>query len=69
MVSLRPLLINAIVGLVILVVANVAGLAVQISLATLLICTIIGVPGAILVVLLALFDVAFAATLIPVLAG
>ncbi|GAA0669284.1 pro-sigmaK processing inhibitor BofA family protein [Natronoarchaeum mannanilyticum] len=69
MASLKPLFINAIVGLVILVVANVAGLAVQISLATLLICTIVGVPGAILVVLLALFDVAFAATVVPVLAG
>lgn len=69
MVSVRALLVNAIVGLVILVVANVVGLGVQISLLTLLVCAIFGVPGAILVVLLALFDVAFAATLAPALVG
>lgn len=69
MVSIRALLVNAIVGLVILVVANIVGLGVQISLLTLLICAIFGVPGAIVVILLALFDVAFAATVAPVLVG
>ncbi|WP_224449263.1 pro-sigmaK processing inhibitor BofA family protein [Haloprofundus salilacus] len=67
MVSLRALLVNAIVGLVILFVANVIGLSVQISILTLLICAVLGVPGAILVILLALFDVAFAATVLPLL--
>lgn len=69
MVSVRALLVNAIVGLVILVVANAAGLGVQISLLTLLVCAIFGVPGAVVVILLALFDVAFVATVVPVLAG
>jgi len=65
MVSLLGLLANAIVGLVILFVANVVGLGVQISLVTLLICAILGVPGAILVILLALLDVAFMAAILP----
>lgn len=65
MVSLRALAVNAVVGLVILLVANAVGLGVQISLLTLLVCAIFGVPGAILVILLALFDVAFAATVVP----
>jgi inhibitor of the pro-sigma K processing machinery len=67
MVSLRALVVNAIVGLVILFLANVVGLGVQISVITLLICAIFGVPGAILVILLAVFDVAFAATIAPLL--
>lgn len=69
MVSLRTLAVNAIVGLIILVVTNLAGLGVQISLITLLICAILGVPGAVLVILLALFDIAFAATVLPLVMG
>ena len=65
MVSVTALLINAIVGLVILFLANAVGLGVQISLLTLLICAIFGVPGAILVILLAVLNVAFAATVVP----
>lgn len=65
MVSLIGLLLNAIVGLVILVVANVVGLGVQLSVLTLLICAILGVPGAIIVIVLALFDIAFAAAIAP----
>ena len=67
MVSLRVLAVNAVVGLVVLLVANVVGLGVQISLVTLLICAILGIPGAILVILLAVVDVAFAATMAPAL--
>lgn len=67
MVSLKGLVVNAIVGLLILVLANMVGLGVQISLFTLLICAIFGVPGAILVILLSMFDVAFTATLLPLL--
>lgn len=55
---------NAIGGLVLLVLANAVGLGVQISILTLLICAALGVPGAILVLLLALFDVAFAASIL-----
>lgn len=65
MVSLRGLAVNAIVGLAILFIANVVGLGVQISLITLLVCAILGVPGAILVILLAVLDIAFAATVLP----
>jgi inhibitor of the pro-sigma K processing machinery len=66
-VSLRALVVNAIVGLVILFIANVVGLGVQISLISLLVCAIFGVPGAILVILLAVLDIAFAAAVAPVL--
>lgn len=67
MVSLRALVANAIVGLVVLILANLVGLGVQISLITLAVCAVFGVPGAILVILLALTDIAFAATLLPLL--
>lgn len=67
MVSLKPLLYNALLGLVILVVANVIGLGVEISIITLLICALLGVPGALIVIALALLDVAFMATVAPVL--
>lgn len=69
MVSLRTLLVNAVVGLIILVVANAIGLGVEISLITLLICAVLGVPGAILVILLALLDIAFAASIAPLFLG
>lgn len=65
MVSIRALLVNALVGLVVLFVANAVGLGVQISLVTLLICAVLGVPGAILVILLAALDIAFAAAIVP----
>jgi len=57
----RALAVNAIVGLVVLVVANLLGLGVNISLIAVLICAVAGFPGAILVVLLAYLDVAFTA--------
>lgn len=65
MFSLRGLAVNAIVGLVILFVANLIGLGVQISIVTLLVCAVLGIPGAILVILLALFDIAFVAAMFP----
>ena len=67
MVSLRVLAVNAVVGLIILFIANVVGLGVQLSLITLLLCAVFGVPGAILVILLAVLDVAFAAAVAPAL--
>ena len=67
MVSLRALAVNAVVGLIILFIANVVGLGVQLSLITLLLCAVFGVPGAILVILLAVLDVAFAAAVAPAL--
>ena len=65
MVSLRALAANAIVGLIILIIANVIGLGVQISIVTLLICAILGVPGAVLVILLAVTNIAFAGIVLP----
>jgi inhibitor of the pro-sigma K processing machinery len=67
MVSLRALAVNAVVGLVILLIANAVGLGVQISLITLLVCAVFGIPGAILVILLAVLDIAFAAAVVPAL--
>ncbi|APE95100.1 pro-sigmaK processing inhibitor BofA family protein [Halodesulfurarchaeum formicicum] len=67
MKSLQLLLYNALVGLVILILANVIGLGVEISILTLLICAVLGVPGAVIVIILALLDVAFMATLVPTL--
>jgi inhibitor of the pro-sigma K processing machinery len=69
MVSLRALLVNAVVGLLILFVANVVGLGVQISIVALLICAVFGVPGALLVILLTALDVTFAATITPLVLG
>jgi len=57
--------VNAIVGPIILFIANAVDLGVQISLVTLLVCAILGVPGAILVILLALLDIAFVAAVVP----
>lgn len=68
MLSLRALIVNAIVGLVILFIANAIGLGVQISVVTLLICAVFGVPGALVVIGLAWLDIAFAAALVPALA-
>jgi len=65
MVSLRALAVNAVIGLLILLLANVVGLGIQISILTLLICAVFGVPGAILVILLAVLDVAFTASMVP----
>lgn len=66
--TLSAFVANAIIGLVILFLTNALLLGVEISLITVLICGILGVPGAILVILLALFDVAFTATVLPALA-
>lgn len=67
MVAVTSLIANAIAGLVILFLANVLGLGVQISVLSLLICAILGIPGAILVIALALLDIAFVAAVVPTL--
>ena len=63
--TIKPLIINAVVGLIILVVANVAGLGVAITQIAVLVCAVGGVPGAILVILLAYLEVAFAGMIAP----
>lgn len=65
MVRLRSILANTVFGLIVLVLANAVGLGVQISAATLLICAIFGIFGAIVVTVLAAYGVAFAAFLVP----
>ncbi|MEF8853454.1 MAG: pro-sigmaK processing inhibitor BofA family protein [Haloarculaceae archaeon] len=57
--NVKALVVNAIVGIVILILANFLGLGVQISLLAVLICAIAGVPGAVLVILLSVVGVAF----------
>ncbi|PSQ17922.1 hypothetical protein BRD02_01880 [Halobacteriales archaeon QS_8_69_73] len=63
--TIKPLIINAIVGVIVLVVANVAGLGVAISAIAVLICAVGGLPGAVLVILLSVLDIAFVGTVAP----
>lgn len=59
---LKPLIINSIVGLVILFVVNTLGIvSVAYSLPAILVIAFGGVPGAVLVILLAHLDIAFMA--------
>jgi len=54
------LIINAVLGLIILVAANVIfNLGISYSLPALLVCAFAGIPGAIIVIILHLFGVAF----------
>ncbi|THE66682.1 hypothetical protein D8Y22_00685 [Salinadaptatus halalkaliphilus] len=58
--TVRPFLVNAVVGLVVLFLANaVFGLSVTVTPIALAVVAIGGIPGALLVILLALFGVAF----------
>lgn len=66
--NVKALVVNAIVGVVVLVLANVLGLGVEISLVAVLVCAVAGIPGAILVILLSLVDVAFVVAVAPALA-
>ena len=64
--TVRALAINAIIGLLVLAVANAIGIGVELSVWTLLVCAIAGLPGALLVIILALLDIAFVAATVPV---
>ncbi len=60
MKSVKFLAVNTLFGLVILYLANVVGgLGIPYSLPVLLICAILGAPGAIAVIILNLFGLAF----------
>ncbi|MEZ3116698.1 pro-sigmaK processing inhibitor BofA family protein [Halobaculum sp. MBLA0147] len=61
----KTLAINAILGVVVLIVANLLGAGVELSLVAVAVCALAGVPGAILVILLSLLDVAFVAATLP----
>jgi len=65
--TVKPLVVNAIVGVIILLIANFVGLGVQITPIAVLVCAVGGVPGAVLVILLAFLDIAFAGMLAPLL--
>lgn len=60
MKSVKFLAVNTLFGLIILYLANVVGgLGIPYSLPVLLICAILGAPGAIVVIILNLFGLAF----------
>lgn len=63
--AVKTLAINAVLGLILLVLANMAGLGVQITFLAVLVCALAGIPGAILVILLAYLDLAFAGATAP----
>ena len=63
--TIKPLIVNAVVGVIVLIVANVAGLGVAISAVAVLICAVGGLPGAVLVILLSILDIAFVGTVAP----
>ena len=58
----RPFIVNAIVGLVVLLIASALGASVALTPLVVLLCAVGGVPGALLVLLLAYLDVAFSAS-------
>lgn len=66
--NVKALVVNAIVGVIVLALANFLGIGVQISLVAVLVCAVAGIPGAILVILLSLLDVAFVAAVVPAIA-
>lgn len=62
--AIKMLAVNAVLGLVVLVGANFLGANAAISAWSILVCALAGIPGAILVVLLAYLDIAFTATIV-----
>lgn len=65
--AVKPFVWNAVVGLVVLLLANYFGVPVQISPLSVLVCAVAGVPGALLVILLAVVGIAFVpGVLVPV---
>lgn len=57
--TVRPFIVNAVVGLIALILASMFGFGVEITPFVLLIVAIGGIPGAVLVVLLAYLGIAF----------
>lgn len=56
---IKPLVINAVVGLIVLILASFFGFGVNVSLVVVLIVAFGGIPAAILVILLAHFGIIF----------
>ncbi len=63
--AVKPFIINAVVGVIVLLIASFLGLGVEITPIAVLICAVGGIPGAILVILLAYTGIAFAGMAIP----
>lgn len=57
--TVQPFIVNAVVGLIVLILASMFGFGVEITAIVLLIVAIGGLPGALLVVLLAYLGIAF----------
>lgn len=64
----KPFIVNAVVGLLVLLGATYVGLGVAITPMAVLVCAVGGIPGAVLVVVLGYVDVAFAASVAPLAA-
>ena len=64
----KPFIVNAVVGLLVLLGATYVGVGVAITPMAVLVCALGGIPGAALVVILAYVDVAFAASVAPLAA-
>jgi hypothetical protein len=64
--AVKPFVVNAVVGVIVLVIASFLGIGVEITPIAVLICAVGGIPGAILVILLAYTGVAFAGMAAPV---
>lgn len=64
--TVKPFIVNAVVGVIVLVIASFLGIGVEITPVAILVCAIGGIPGALLVILLAYLGIAFAGMAAPV---
>ncbi len=64
--AIKPLIVNAVVGVIVLLIASAIGFGVEITPVAVLICAVGGIPGAILVLLLAYTGIAFAGMAVPI---
>ncbi|WP_336036002.1 pro-sigmaK processing inhibitor BofA family protein [Halobacterium yunchengense] len=64
--AVKPFIVNAVVGLVVILIADALGAEVAVTPLVLLIVAVGGLPGAILVILLAVLGVAFSPALLAV---
>ena len=64
--TVKPFIVNAVVGVIVLVIASFLGIGVEITPIAVIICAVGGVPGALLVILLAYLGLAFAGMAVPV---
>ena len=64
--TVKPFIVNAVVGVIVLVIASFLGIGVEITPVAILVCAIGGIPGALLVILLAYLGGAFAGMAAPV---